>query len=252
MERTTDQPPQLMTLLADPVGWSIVVRLTRSDEHQRALAATLQQPPEKVSDLLATLSEQGLVHQRQSDVSPDDTFYRLDLEALREAFSSIGTAIHPVVGGKDKTTGDELPITKPRVLFLCTGNSARSQIAEGLMRHLSKNRIEVFSAGSQPSQIHPMAIEVMDHVGIDIRQQRSKHLDEFSDQKFDYVITVCDQQREVCPIFPGDPQRLHWSFSDPVAEPHNVQDHAFKSTANQLRQLIRHFLILLEKKEQSA
>ncbi len=106
---------------------------------------------------------------------------------------------------------------KQRVLILCTGNSARSQMAEGLLRHLAGDRFEVFSAGTRPSVVNPLAIEAMQEVGIDISGHRSKSLTEFLDQPFDYVITVCDQAAEACPVFPGPAQRIHWSFPDPAA-----------------------------------
>ena len=105
---------------------------------------------------------------------------------------------------------------KQSVLFLCTGNSARSQMAEGLLRTLAGERFEVFSAGSQPSTVNPLAIAAMDERGIDIRPQRSKHLNEYLDQPFDYVITVCDNAAETCPVFPGPARRIHWSFPDPA------------------------------------
>lgn len=106
---------------------------------------------------------------------------------------------------------------KQRVLILCTGNSARSQMAEGLLRHLAGDRFEVLSAGSKPSVVNPFAIEAMRQRGIDISGQRSKHLSQYLDQPFDYVITVCDNAAETCPIFPGRAQRIHWSFPDPAA-----------------------------------
>ena len=106
---------------------------------------------------------------------------------------------------------------KNRVLILCTGNSARSQMAEGLLRTLAGDRFEVVSAGSKPSRVNPYAIQAMAQRGIDISGQRSKHLSEYLDQPFDYVITVCDQAAETCPIFPGKAQRIHWSFPDPAA-----------------------------------
>ena len=104
-----------------------------------------------------------------------------------------------------------------RVLILCTGNSARSQMAEGLLRHLAGERFEVASAGVSPTHVRPEAITVMREIGIDISQQRSKSVDEFTDQEFDYVITVCDNANEQCPVFPGNTQRIHWSFGDPAA-----------------------------------
>src|SRR6202790_3789986 len=104
-----------------------------------------------------------------------------------------------------------------RVLILCTGNSARSQMAEGLLRSLSGDRFEVASAGTKPSIVRPEAIAVMSELGIDISSHRSKHVREFDGQHFDYVITVCDHANESCPIFPDDTERIHWSFPDPAA-----------------------------------
>jgi arsenate reductase len=106
---------------------------------------------------------------------------------------------------------------KQRVLILCTGNSARSQMAEGLLRALADDQFDVYSAGSKPSVVNPLAIRAMAERGIDISRQRSKHLREYIEQPFDYVITVCDQAAETCPVFPGRAQRIHWSFPDPAA-----------------------------------
>src|SRR5688572_31743613 len=105
---------------------------------------------------------------------------------------------------------------KQRVLILCTGNSARSQMAEGLLRHDAGDRFEVRSAGTAPTRVRPEAVEVMKEVGIDISRHRSKSVDEFAEQEFDYVLTVCDHARETCPIFPGHTNRLHQSFKDPA------------------------------------
>lgn len=108
-------------------------------------------------------------------------------------------------------------VEKKRVLILCTGNSARSQMAEGLLRHDDGNRFEVASAGVDPSNVRPEAIDVMNEIGIDISGHRSKSVDEFAGQEFDYVITVCDNANQRCPIFPGDTKRIHWSIDDPAA-----------------------------------
>ncbi len=105
--------------------------------------------------------------------------------------------------------------TRPKVLFLCTHNSARSQMAEGLLRELGKGKFEVFSAGTEATQVRPLAIEAMQELGIDISSQSSKILTQYLGESFDYVITVCDQANESCPIFPGAKNRLHWSFPDP-------------------------------------
>jgi arsenate reductase len=131
-----------------------------------------------------------------------------------------------------------------KVLILCTGNSARSQMAEGLLRSLSHGAVEVHSAGTHPSQLNPLAIEAMKEVGIDISGHRSKSVDEFAGQRFDVVITVCDNARESCPIFPGAPERLHWSYPDPAAVvgSHHEKLRAFREVRDGLRQKLRAFL----------
>jgi arsenate reductase len=111
-----------------------------------------------------------------------------------------------------------------RVLILCTANSARSQMAEGLLRELGGEKVEVFSAGSTPSIVNPYAIEAMKRRGIDISSHRSKSLQEFIKEPFDYVITVCDNAAETCPFFPGKAQRIHWSFPDPAAVEGNHEE----------------------------
>jgi arsenate reductase len=104
-----------------------------------------------------------------------------------------------------------------RVLILCTGNSARSQMAEGWLRDFGGESFEVYSAGTRPSTVRPEAVEAMREVGVDISSHRSKSVDEFEGREFDYVITVCDNARESCPVFPGKTERVHWSFDDPAA-----------------------------------
>jgi arsenate reductase len=106
---------------------------------------------------------------------------------------------------------------KQRVLFLCTGNSARSQMAEGILRHLAGDRFEVFSAGTKPNVVNPHAIEAMREIGVDISHHRSKHVNEYFGKPMDTVITVCDNAKETCPIFPGVKHQIHWSFEDPAA-----------------------------------
>lgn len=124
---------------------------------------------------------------------------------------------------------------KLRVLILCTANSARSQMAEGLLRHLAGDRMEVFSAGTRATSVNPHAIRAMAERGIDISHQRSKHLNEFLGQPFDYVITVCDAAAETCPIFPGRSERIHWSFPDPAAvEGESAKAEAFRTVRDGL------------------
>ena len=133
-----------------------------------------------------------------------------------------------------------LTTDKKRVLILCTGNSARSQMAEGLLRHDGGARFDVHSAGVSPTQVRPEAIEAMREVKIDISGQRSKSVEEFAGQAFDYVITVCDNAKEQCPVFPGNAQRIHWSFDDPAAA--TGDDAAQLAVFRRVRDEIRHRL----------
>ncbi|HVF56918.1 MAG TPA: arsenate reductase ArsC [Pyrinomonadaceae bacterium] len=130
-----------------------------------------------------------------------------------------------------------------RVLILCTGNSARSQMAEGLLRRDGGERFEVHSAGTRPGRVRPEAVEAMREIGIDISGQRSKSVDEFAGQKFDYVITVCDNARENCPVFPGRTKRLHWSFDDPAAAEGDAAERlsVFRRVRDEIRERLREF-----------
>ena len=132
---------------------------------------------------------------------------------------------------------------KKRVLIICTGNVARSQMAEGLLRHMADNRFEVFSAGLLPSYVRPNAIAVMNEIGIDISRHRSKSLNEFLDTPFDFVITVCDHAREQCPIFPGPAKRIHWSIDDPAFAGRNDEERldAFRRARDELRSRLEKF-----------
>jgi arsenate reductase len=129
-----------------------------------------------------------------------------------------------------------------RVLFLCTGNSARSQMAEGLLRHLAGDRFEVLSAGTIASFVRPQAIAVMNELDIDISHHRSKSVDELLGEKLDYVITVCDHANQHCPNFPGAVTRFHWSIDDPVGSGSETAElAAFRRARDELRELIRAF-----------
>lgn len=139
--------------------------------------------------------------------------------------------------------------TRTRVLVLCTHNSARSQMAEGILRSLAGDRFEVASAGTEPSRVHPLALEAMAARGIDLGGHRSKHLDELAGQRFDYVITVCDHASETCPIFPGAPERIHWSVPDPSAAAGTEEERraAFDRAAEELSARLRGFVALVER-----
>ena len=132
---------------------------------------------------------------------------------------------------------------KEKILVLCTGNSARSQMAEGLFRHALGDRFDVFSAGTKPSLVRPEAIAVMAELGIDISGHRSKSVDEFLGQDFRYVVTVCDNARESCPVFPSRTERLHWSFEDPAAVTGSQEEReaAFRKVRDQIAAKVREF-----------
>ena len=132
----------------------------------------------------------------------------------------------------------------PRVLILCTGNSARSQMAEGLLRHESGGRWEVHSAGTYPTTVRPEAVTVMNELGIDISRQWSKSVDEFAGREFDFVITVCDHAKAVCPVFPGNTRRLHWPFEDPAAVTgtEEAKLEAFRLARDQIRARVLEFV----------
>jgi arsenate reductase (thioredoxin) len=134
-------------------------------------------------------------------------------------------------------------MNKQSVLILCTGNSARSQMAEGLLRHDAGDRFDVESAGTKPSRVRPETIAVMKEIGIDLAGHRSKSVDEFSDRSFDYVLTVCDNAKENCPIFPGHANRLHYSFEDPTAVEGSEEDRqaAFRRVRDRIREYLRSF-----------
>ena len=132
---------------------------------------------------------------------------------------------------------------KHNVLFLCTGNSCRSQMAEGLLRHLAGDRFGVYSAGTDPAErVHPLAVRVMGELGIDISHHTSKHVDTVSSLPFDVLITVCDHAREVCPILPGVPRQLHWSLPDPAAVDEARRPGAFREVRELLRAHIERFV----------
>ena len=251
---TPTHPPGFLKLLAHELRWKILVLLGRSDYCVQELVRLLEQPHNLVSYHLRRLYEQQLVTERRSTADGRDIYYSLDLATLRTLYFAAADSLHPALNVPETAlhaSVSHLPTKKVRVLFLCTHNSARSQMAEGILRQLSEGRIEVQSAGSQPLELHPLAVQAMARMDIDISQQRSRHLDEFRDQSFDYIVTVCDRVRESCPTFPGDPKQVHWSFIDPAAAEGSEQERsrAFDQVALQLMNRIRYFVILIEREQ---
>jgi len=238
-----DQPPELFRLAGDPVRWALVRELGRSDRRVRELTAAVQLPQNLVSYHLGKLRAAGVVASRRSNADGRDTYYHLDLDRCRELLAEAGVALHPGVPDRP-VRPTPARLTAQRVLFLCTGNSARSQMAEALLDQLSGSSVDADSAGSRPKPLNPSAVRVMAGRGIDISDRAPKHLDAFAETRFDYVISLCDRVREVCPDFLGGPRAIHWSIADPAAEPVDPQapDAAYERTASELETRIRFLL----------
>lgn len=244
--------PSFFKILADEQRWKLLEALAYSDRRVQELVRVLQQPQNLVSYHLRKLREHALVKERRSAADRRDVYYSLDLDRLRGMLMSTGEALHPGLG-EEPDTSRSIPLTevgkRVRVLFVCTHNSARSQMAEGILRHLAGDQVEVHSAGTEVTRVHPLAITTMAARSIDLTGNRSKHLDEFIGEQFDYVISVCDNARETCPIFPGAPERIHWSIPDPsgVEGDEKEREAAFQRAADDLLTRIRYLLALLQR-----
>jgi ArsR family transcriptional regulator, arsenate/arsenite/antimonite-responsive transcriptional repressor / arsenate reductase (thioredoxin) len=249
---TLDEPPALLKLLANDVRWAVVSALTRSDYRVHELARLASLPLNLVSYHLKKLRDERLVRERRSGADGRDVYYSLDHLRLNEMFFAAGQELNLPANhnnsGKasheQRARKEEKPLM---VLFLCTHNSARSQLAEGIMRSIGGDAVEVSSAGTEPSRVHPDAVRAAATLGIDISGQSSKHLNEFRGQQFDYIITVCDRARESCPIFPGDPVQIHWSFPDPAAvDDPDERLQAFLKIGHELRTRVQYLLEIME------
>jgi len=230
-------PPRFLRLAAHPLRWQLLGELARSDRRVGELCALAGRRQSLVSYHLRQLRDGGLVSMRRSAADGRDTYYVLDLARCGELLSSAGVALHPGLAPTPRPRAGRKRGSAPaRVLFLCTGNSARSQIAEALAEQLSSGAVSAASAGSHPKPLHPNAVRVMCDRGIDLAGRRSKHLVEFAAQRFDYVISLCDRVREVCPEFPHWPGLIHWSIPDPAGEPGSDEETlpAFERTATEL------------------
>jgi protein-tyrosine-phosphatase len=244
-------PPSFVRLAGHPLRWRLLSELGRSDRQVRELCALIGRPQNLVSYHLGRLRTQGLVSMRRSSADRRDAYYSLDLARCRQLVAATGGALHPglrLAPASSSKRRRRVGAARPRVLFLCTGNSARSQMAEALVEQLAGRAIDVCSAGSHPKPLHPNAVRAMREHGIDIAGRRSKPLDEFTQQRLDYVISLCDRVREVCPEFPARPDLIHWSIPDPAREGDtDAQSYpAFRRTANELATRIPFLLELIE------
>jgi ArsR family transcriptional regulator, arsenate/arsenite/antimonite-responsive transcriptional repressor / arsenate reductase (thioredoxin) len=215
---TPPAPPAFARMTADPLRWRLLGELSRSDRRVRELVSLSGQPQSLVSYHLRQLRVSGLVGARRSSFDGRDTYYRLDLARCAQALAAAGAALHPALRPGPPPGPDAGHRVPPcTVLFLCTGNSARSRAAEALTRARGGGRVRAFSAGSHPKPLHPDAARAVAARGVSLAGRPSRHLSEFAAERFDYVITLCDRVREVCPEFPGHPGYLHWSIPDPAA-----------------------------------
>jgi len=257
MARRSQDPPEFLRLAAHPLRWRLLTALTTGDYRVRELVALVDQPQNLVSYHLRLLRAGGLVRAGRSSFDGRDTYYHLDLDRCANALAGAGAALHPALRLDPVPPVPAIEHRRPRtaVLFMCTGNSARSPIAEALLSHHTGGHVEVTSAGSRPkAQIHPGAVQVLrEEYGIDVAGRRPRHLDTLVACRFDRVISLCDKVREVCPDFPDDPLRTHWSIPDPAtAGDADQPGHpAFRRTAAEIDTRIRHLLPVLDSREVS-
>src|SRR5580765_1899525 len=240
-------PPAFLQLAGHPLRWRLLSELARSDRLVHELTGLVGEAQNLVSYHLGKLRDGRLVSARRSAADGRDTYYGLDLARLGALLSTAGGSLHPGLR-LTPATYDAAAIAPVRILFLCTGNSARSQMAEALIRARSGGAVEAVSAGSHPKPLHPNALRVMrDEYGLDLSGHTSKHLDRFADRRFDWVISLCDRVREVCPEFPGQPATIHWSIVNPAAG--DAADDAtyplFQQTATELATRIGFLLAAL-------
>jgi protein-tyrosine-phosphatase/DNA-binding transcriptional ArsR family regulator len=242
--------PVFVRLAAHPLRWRLLNELAASDRRVRELVELAGQPQNLISYHLRLLRGGGLVTANRSSFDARDSYYHLDLESCVQKLSAVGLALHPALRlapTPPSATSTEWPV-RPRVLFACTGNSARSPIAEALLRHRAGGDVEVASAGSHPKpRIHPNAARVLrEQYGIDIADHLPRHLDTVARRQFDYVITLCDLVREACPEFSHQPRLIHWSIPNPAANDTDRQNYpAFWRTAAEIDTRIRYLLPFL-------
>ncbi|HZZ89722.1 MAG TPA: ArsR family transcriptional regulator [Caulobacteraceae bacterium] len=239
-------PSEFLQLAGHPLRWRLLGELARSDRVVTELTQLVGEPQNLVSYHLGKLRDGRLVSARRSSADRRDTYYGLDLARVGALFSGVAGALHPGLRLAPPPR-DHAFIAPVKILFLCTGNSARSQMAEALAKARSSGAVEAFSAGSHPRPMHPNAVRVMrDDYGLDLSAQPSKHLKVFEGQSFDWVISLCDRVREVCPEFPGHPQTIHWSIANPATgEADEVTYPLFRQIAAELATRVEFLLAAL-------
>ncbi|MCW3838636.1 MarR family transcriptional regulator [Micromonospora yasonensis] len=251
MAASSRAAPAFLRLAAHPLRWRLLAELAGSDLRVRELVTRIGQPQNLVSYHLRLLRDGGLVTASRSSFDGRDSYYHLDLARCAQALAGTGAALHPALGmgGGGSTPATSANGQRVAVLFICTGNSGRSPIAEALLRHRTAGAVEVTSAGSRPGpRLHPHSVRVLrDRYAVDIAGQRPRHVDTLTGRRFDYVITLCDRAREVCPEFGDHARRMHWSIADPASAGDRDQAGypAFVRTAGDIDTRIRHLLPVL-------
>ena len=244
----------VLRLVGHPLRWRLLSELARSDRRVRELRALVGEPQSLVSYHLGQLLQAGLVRTRRSSFDGRQTYYSVDLARCAELLAGAGGALHPGLRLVASPPERGRPGVRTSVLFLCTGNSARSQMAEAMLEKLAGGGVVAASAGSHPKPVHPNTVKVMRSYGIDLAGRSSKHLSEFTGRRFDYVISLCDRVREVCPPFAGGPETLHWSMPDPSREGDSDPGSypAFERTAAELETRIGFLLQLIDHHHQTG
>jgi protein-tyrosine-phosphatase len=237
--------PALLRVLAHDLRWAIVRMLAEGDLRAREVVAATGEAPNLITYHLAQLRAAGLVWVRRSTADGRDSYYALDLDAVGAALQDVASAIHPALSGGGVAGGGGRPSGAPsRVLFICSGNSSRSPMAEGWLRHLGGPTVVAASAGTAPTSLHPLAVAAMAEHGVDVSGHQVKHVDVFTGDPFDRVITLCDRARETCPGPPNAKVATHWSVPNP-ADAHPADIDAFRATARELGTRVRYLLPLL-------
>lgn len=248
--RPIEGPPAVLRLVGHPLRWRLLRELALSDRRVQELRALVGEPQSLVSYHLGQLRQARLVRTIRSSFDGRQTYYSADLSRCAELLAGASGALHPglrlvVPPGEPGRRRQGAPAN---VLFLCTGNSARSQMAEALTNERAEGGVVAVSAGSHPKPMHPNTVEVMRAYGIDVAGRPSRHLSEFAGRRFDYVVSLCDRVREVCPPFAGPPETIHWSIPDPARE---GTYRAFERTAAELDARIGFFLQLIDDTHQT-
>ncbi|WP_414638295.1 MarR family transcriptional regulator [Actinomycetospora sp.] len=227
--------------------WRLMAELAGSDFRVRELVTRLEQPQNLVSYHLRLLRDGGLVTATRSSADRRDSYYHLDLDRCADELAGSGAALHPALHTPPSSPPARHGPRHPSVLFVCTGNSARSPVAEALLSYRSAGTVRAMSAGSRPKEhLHPDAVRVLrDRFGIDVSGRRPRHLEDLADESFDLVVTLCDKAREVCPEFPGRVRRVHWSIPDPAAGDDAQGYAAFERATEEIDKRVWHLVPVL-------